>query len=167
MPVRDHDRTERAAAEAVLDLEGELAVGGRPPGADAELALELLEDPRRTAHVTGGAHAARDQVLAARLEAEPAVERRDAVDVDERPAGLRGDGLERMLRQVGVLRLDVLEDGDQHAALATMLVDDPRDLAHGPTPLGVLPEGGAADRPAAGGSWAALRGARRVPPTRS
>ena len=53
------------------------------------------------------------EMLAARLEAERPVEGRDAVDVDERPAGLLGDDLERVLGEVGVLRLDVLEDGDQ------------------------------------------------------
>ena len=58
-------------------------------GADAGVALELLEQPRRAAHVAGGAHAHGAGVLAAGLGVEPVVEGGDAVDLGRRQSEVR------------------------------------------------------------------------------
>ena len=89
LAVEEDERPERAGADAADLLDAEREVGRRAAGADAGVALELLEQPRRAAHVAGGAHAHGAGVLAARLGVEAVVEGGDAVDLRRRQAEVR------------------------------------------------------------------------------
>ena len=68
--VDDHDRSDRAAAEAGHGFEGELAVGRCFARTDAELPLEFLQDLGPAPDVAGRSRAHRHDVAAARLQAE-------------------------------------------------------------------------------------------------
>ena len=102
MAIDDDDRPEGAGSEAIDRLEGELPVGGRLAGLDAQLALELIDHPRRTANVTRRAEAGGNDVPAPGLQREAAVERRDAVDVHQRAAGLVGHHPQDLLGEITV-----------------------------------------------------------------
>ena len=108
--VEDDERADRAGAHAadLLDAQGE--VRRRAAGRDPGVAFQLLEQSRRAAHVTGGAHAHRARVLAAGLGVEALVEGRHPVDLRARQSQA-GRGLtHRRLGEVAELGLQVVQD---------------------------------------------------------
>ena len=79
--VEDDERADGAGAHAADLLDVERQVRRRAARGDPGVPLELLQEPRRAAHVTGGAHADGAGVLAARLGVEAVIEGGDAVDL--------------------------------------------------------------------------------------
>ncbi len=118
LAVEEDERAERAGADAADLLDAEREVGRGAAGADAGVALELLEQPRRAAHVAGGAHAHGARVLAAGLGVEAVVEGGDAVDLGRRQAEVGRRLAERLLGQVPELGLQVVQDVHEVAGVA-------------------------------------------------
>ena len=72
--VDDDEGADGAGAHAADLLDVQRQVRRRAARRDPGVPLELLQEPRRAAHVTGGAHADGAGVLAARLGVEAVVE---------------------------------------------------------------------------------------------
>ena len=123
--VHGHGRGQAAGAQAGHRLHGEVqVVGGLLAVGQAQLLPQPLEDRYGAAHMAGRAVAAADHVLALGLQREVLVERRHAVQ----PGLPHADGLrhvgEDLPRQVVVVLLDVLEDGDGGKLAPGMAVQD-------------------------------------------
>src|SRR4051812_1939626 len=79
-----HDRSEAAASDAANRLHRELAVGAVAARIDAGFGLRAFQHQVAAAHVTCRAGANLHQVLAARLQAEAAVEGSDLINLGNR-----------------------------------------------------------------------------------
>ena len=99
----DHgDRTECASSETIHGLKRELAVRGGLAGLDSQTPLKLISNPRRATDMAGRAQTDADEVLSTRLQAKRAVERGNAIDVNERSARCFAHRSQRLFRKIAV-----------------------------------------------------------------
>ena len=84
----------------------------------------MLEEAFAAADVTGRAQAHEQVVLAPGLETEGLVEAGNLIHLDGRHADLVRHPLERFLREVEELVLNIQQEGDQRMAVRPVLVDD-------------------------------------------
>src|SRR5574344_57752 len=113
LAVDDRDRRKAAAAEAAHGLDREHSVGRRRVDADAELALELVDDVFAAAQIAGRAHADLDDVLAGLLKLEEIVERHHAVYLRKRNIEHLGDFDGDVAGNVTIGLLDLMENHDE------------------------------------------------------
>ena len=78
--------------------------------------------------MAGRPQADQARVLAAGREAEGAVERGHADDIDQRDPQLGRDQTEGFRRKISVCGLDIQKDGDQVLSSALVLLDDGLDF---------------------------------------
>jgi len=117
------DRADRATAKTSHGFQGEFSILGGLAGPDFQASFEFIQDPRPSANVAGRALADRTDVLSARSQAEGAEERGHSDNIRKRDIQDFRDQPQGFFREVVVLGLDVLKDGDQAFLLALVLID--------------------------------------------
>ena len=102
------------------------------PGLDGQLASDLVEHLRGSAHVAGGARANRQQVASPRGEAEGLVEVGQPEHLDEGHVELLRHPPQDLFGQVAVQCLQVLQDFHDVERFRAAVLEDRIDFAVGP-----------------------------------
>ena len=122
--VHDDNGTDGAATEAGHGFQRELPVLGRLARLDLQPSLKLIQDPRTSPDVAGRTLADRADMFSTGGQAEGPVEGGHRDHIRERDTERSGDESQAVLREIPILGLDLLENGDQVFLLALVLIDE-------------------------------------------
>jgi len=126
--VHDDNGTDGATAQAGHGLQGELLIFGGLTGFDFQPPFKFIEDPGASPNMAGGALTNRADMLSPGSQAESAVERGYGHHICKRDIQRFGDESQALLREVPILALDILEDGNQALLLTLVLIDKGLDF---------------------------------------
>ena len=124
------DYTFKVADDAAQGVDGEHAVSGGLSGLDAQDFRELIDDLLCTLDIAGGAQAAADDVFALGFQGEEGIESDYAVNLRHGNAGLFGNDLLNLQRNITIFVLDVAEDHHQGRLFICVSVTDFADGLH-------------------------------------